>query len=69
MPKFVVAQIDWFANELSLEIVTAKDWANAIAMHSRTMFNSPADIPATIEQMKQKCFDLDGMMDVVEITV
>lgn len=67
MKRYAVARIDWFDNDLTIEIVSANDWREALTKHSKSFFNDEYPVPSNINAAKQACFDCDGMMEVVEL--
>lgn len=69
MTRFAVSYINWFDNELTTEFVIAKDWREALTLHSKSFFKPENDykVPETEELAKRACFDCDGMMEVVVV--
>lgn len=72
MKSFVVGYIDWSNNELFLERIEATDWREAWAKHTKSAwYNYPDEtdpISDNLEDAKQSCFDMDCMMNHIEIT-
>ena len=72
MKKFAVGVINFFNNDLVIEIIEADGWKDALGKHR-------AFIPYSIEEMnemfpddsqekaKNEAFNMDMMIDVVEI--
>ena len=63
--------INWATEyELDIEFVTAVNWREAIAKHSKVGFVNGDDLenmPQDIEAVKQWFFDMDSMIDVKEL--
>lgn len=74
MSKFAVAYINWFDNDLSIEIVEAPTWWEAVFEHSclqnsRDIYQDLIDEGNfDIDEWKKLSFDCDSMIDVIEIT-
>jgi hypothetical protein len=68
MKRWAVAYMNYYENDLSIEIVRANDWASAISKHSVLNCGNMADnLKSTLEDTKQRFFDCDSMVDVIEI--
>ena len=69
MSKFVVGYINFFDNDLIIEIIEAEDWLKALHKHSQMIHTPWEDYFAdcTIGRAKEKAFDADMMFDVIEI--
>ena len=70
MPKFAVGWINFFDNDLKIEIIEAETWKEALVHHSSIVPDrtSWADqISDDIEETKEMVFDCDCMFDVVEV--
>ena len=69
MSKFAVAHIDFFDNDLIIEIVEANDWFDAIWHHSKMQLedNEPWLPNTSLEDAKNKAFNCDRMIDVIEL--
>lgn len=69
MSKFAVGYINFFDNELIIEIIEAEDWLEALHEHSQMIHIPWEDYfsDCTISGAKAKAFDADMMFDVVEI--
>lgn len=68
MKKFAVGHIDWFDNNLIIEIVEAEDWRSALLKHSKIDSSWASDyFGKTLEDAKANAFDSDMMIDVIEI--
>lgn len=71
MKKFAVGYIDFFDNNLIIEIVEAEDWYNALKEHSKIKKFSEDEcyLPSdSLEVAKNVAFNMDMMIDVVEIS-
>jgi hypothetical protein len=74
MSKFAVAHINWYDHDLTIEIVEAETWHEALFKH--TEWEPHYDVfedlinqgNFNMEEWKQLAFDIDAMFDVVEIT-
>ena len=70
MKKFIVGYINFFDNNLIIEIVEAEDWHDAIFQHSKIK-NGIDDRSyisnETLEDAKEDAFDMDMMIDVIEL--
>lgn len=65
MKKFAVGYINFFDNELKINIVEAENWKDALCKGSPM---GPDWIESdTMAEAKEKAFDMDSMFDVVEI--
>jgi hypothetical protein len=72
MPKFCVATINFFDNDLKQEVITAETWLDALYVAASgeftpDMFDDIA-VGADMEQYKQRAFDSDSMFSVIEIS-
>lgn len=74
MSKFAVAYINWFDNDLSIEIVEANSWWEALFKHTclvdqQDIYQDLIDANNfDIDEWKRISFDCDSMIDVVELT-
>lgn len=66
MKKFAVAYIDFFDNNLVIEIVEAKDWYGAIYQHS-LMPKEFVLSKESLQQAKNDAINGDCLIDVVEL--
>lgn len=68
MKKFAVGHIDWFDNNLIIEIIEAEDWKSALMKHSKIASDWEVDyFGETLEEAKSNAFDSDMMIDVIEL--
>lgn len=78
MAKFAVGYINFYDNDLSIEIVDAADWKHALLAHSKIghtnenvdwLFKSIdlSESTLSLEKVKEYAFDGDMAIDVVEI--
>ena len=65
--QFAVAWINFFDNDLTIDIVWAKDWREAVLGCSPSQFDSLDEIPDDVTEAKQVAFDRDSMFEVVEL--
>lgn len=65
MKTYVVGVINFFDNILKLEKISAENEIEAINSHS--MINGYSFESKDIENIKQEAFDMDMMVDVIEI--
>lgn len=66
MNKYAVAHIDFFTNELIIEIVEAMSDLEALCKHSKCGSNYYYEA-ATLEKAKEMAPEYDEMIDVKEI--
>jgi len=69
MSKFAVGHIDYFNNNLIIEIIKAENWKDALFKHSKLISENwdQSWFGETLEEAKNKAFDCDMMIDVIEI--
>lgn len=70
MKKFAVGYIDFYDNELTIEIIEAEDWYAALSSHTKlkSMNEDQCYLPSdSLEAAKNEAFNMDLMIDVVEI--
>lgn len=69
MSKFAVGYINFFDNDLIIEIIEAEDWLEALHKHSKIEQDPWGDYFSnyTIDEAKTEAFNSDMMFDVVEI--
>lgn len=70
MKKFAVGYIDFYDNELIIEIIEAEDWYAALSSHTKlkSMNEDECYLPSdSLETAKDIAFNSDFMIDVVEI--
>jgi len=68
MNLYAVACINFLDNQLSIELIEAKNIVGAIAMHSQVDAAWLKDYPNDIDQLRTLFVELDMAVDVVEIT-
>lgn len=67
--KFAVAHVDFYDNDLIIEIIYAEDWKEALFKHSK-LKSDDWDLPPfgdTLEEAKKYSFNCDMMIDVIEL--
>jgi predicted HAD superfamily hydrolase len=64
--KFAVGYINFFDNDLIIEVIEANNWKLALSKHSH-LINSGIDLffGDTLENVKVQAFNCDMMIDVV----
>ena len=68
MTKFAVAGINFFDNELTIEIIEADNWCDALVQHTQYKSDDePFDWPKDMEDAKAEAFNMDSMFDVIEL--
>lgn len=67
MKKFAVGYINFHDNDMVTEIVEADSWQEALVLHSLITSDSYDTTDSTLEQMKCHAFDMDEMIDIVEV--
>lgn len=70
MKKFAVGYIDFYDNELIIEIIEAEDWYTALRSHTKlkSLNEDECYLPSdSLEAAKDIAFNSDFMIDVVEI--
>lgn len=70
MKKFAVGYIDFYDNEIFIEIIEAKDWYAALRSHTKlkSLNEDECYLPSdSLEAAKDIAFNSDFMIDVVEI--
>lgn len=70
--RFAVAYTDEFENDLTIEIIEANTWKDALSKHSKMMDENgnPDDnswMSDNIEQAKEDAFNADFQFDVIEL--
>lgn len=65
MKNYIVGAINFFDNDLKLEKISAENEIEAISKHS--MINGFSFESKTLEEIKVEAFDMDMMVDVIEI--
>lgn len=65
MKNYIVGAINFFDNNLKLEKISAENEIEAINKHS--MINGFSFESKTLEEAKVEAFDMDMMVDVIEI--
>lgn len=65
--KWAVSYIDWHNYNLTTVFVEAEDWRQALVLHPE-IANCAEDLELkTLESTKQEFFDMDSMIEVVEV--
>lgn len=70
MKKFAVGYIDFYDNELTIEIIEAEDWYTALNSHTKlkSMNEDECYLSSdSLEAAKDIAFNNDFMIDVVEV--
>lgn len=67
MKKFVVGCINFFDNDLIMEVIEAIDWKDALNQHSSLKGNEDIIWPDSLKSAKIEAFNMDMMIDVIEI--
>ena len=71
MKKFAVGVIDFFNNDLIIEIIEAEGWKDALGKHSAFLSNTKEEMDELFSddlgEAKQDAFNMDSMIDVKEI--
>ena len=67
MKKFAVGYIDFFDNELIIEIIEAEDWFSALSNHSKFKEDEIYLPNTSLKDAKNEAFNCDSMIDVIEI--
>lgn len=69
MKEFAVGYINWFDNDLIIEIIRAENWKKALFKHSRLQSDdwNQDDFGDTLEDAKSYAFNCDMMIEVTEI--
>lgn len=67
MKKFAVGYIDFYDNELTIEIIEAEDWYTALNSHTKLKSDECYLSSDSLEAAKDIAFNDDFMIDVVEI--
>jgi hypothetical protein len=67
MKLYAVAFINFLDNELSVELVEARNIVGAIVMHSKVDAKWLKDYPNDISQLRTLFLELDMAVDVIEI--
>lgn len=66
--KYVVGAISFFDNILKLEVVEANSIGEAVLSHSSFQIDTwMFDDCESLEEMKERAFDTDMMIDVIQI--
>lgn len=66
---FAVGVINFFDNELIIEIVEAEDWKSALSLHSEVDSSDLVLEASSLEEAKSLAFDADSAIDVVEVLI
>lgn len=72
MKKYAVGYINFFDNDLIVDIVNANSIKDAIAQHpsfsgTDDMLNWLETLPDALDEIKREIFDDDSAIDIVEI--
>lgn len=72
MKRFAVGVINFFDNDLDIQVVEAQDWKSALGKHRAFMPYSIEEMNEMFpddsqEKAKNEAFNMDMMIDVVEI--
>jgi hypothetical protein len=72
MKKYIVGYISFFDNVLTVELIEADNWREALSKHSAMLDDEgkPDDLawmPDDIEDAKEEAFNADFAFDVKEI--
>lgn len=68
--KFAVGVINFFNNELIIEIVEGDNWQDALSKHSQIdedLLDFLINNKKSLEEAKQAAFNCDMMIDIIEI--
>ena len=71
--EYAVAAMNFFDNELTIKVVNADNWKDAVLQHPQ--YKAPNDTPEdektqfpdNIEDAKEEAFNMDSMFDVIEL--
>lgn len=70
--KWAVAYMNFFDNELRVEIVEANTMIEALSKHSKLSSNETGwlkNMPNNLEQIRTMFFDADAAIDIIEIDI
>ena len=70
MKRFAVGYYSAYDDELTVEVISADNWEQAIHAHSKVgdhEGDSAHPWPASLDDVKQMFFDQDAGIDVIEI--
>ena len=67
MKKFAVSHIDWYDYVLVTKIVEAQDWKSALSIIWKEKLGEEYPMPESLEECRQAAFDVDSMIEVVEV--
>lgn len=67
MPKFVVSYISFYGNNLQSEVVQGDTWEDALLNSSFELACLLEEDVFSLEEVKQRAFDRDSMINVIEI--
>ena len=69
MSKYAVGYLNYFNNDMSIEIIEANNWKEALFMHSELEGDKDRqeDCGDTLEDVKHYLFDCDIAVDVIKI--
>lgn len=71
--KYAVAAMNFYDNELTIKVVHADNWKDAVLQHLQyaptedTPEDEKPQFPDDIEDAKAFAFDMDSMFDVIEL--
>ena len=65
MRKFAVSYINFYDNNLTTEIIESDDWFDALNAHTKV--EGAFELRTTLSNAKCEAFDMDCMIDVVEV--
>lgn len=69
--KYVVGYMNFFDNNLKVEIVEAENWKEALSKHSwlakYSFEDSVGFLPDDLETAKDESIDMEFLFDIVEI--
>lgn len=63
MARYAVGHIDFYNNDLTIEIVQVTTWKDALAQHSKCK-DQMEELPDDLPEAKQEFFNQDSMFDV-----
>ena len=67
MKRYVVSYMNFYDNDISLELVEAVDWQSAV-QKSKFSIDYVLEDTLNLEEAKQRAFDCDEVFSVLEIT-
>ena len=71
--KYAVAAMNFFDNEITIKVITADNWKDAVLQHPQyastedTPENEKVQFPDDIDDAKAFAFDMDSMFDVIKL--